>query len=156
MGDIVKMFDRVKAEWEENKKLGLRRCSTCGEWKEKDEFHSFQRRNRCKKCQQNSNTDAKRANKELYNAINRRGTFRRAVGHNDINSWYEEQFKLQDGKCAMCGKSAEEERYGRLCIDHDHTTKQLRKLLCNRCNVAVGFYEAYKEQIELYLAEFSK
>jgi hypothetical protein len=47
---------------------------------------------------------------------------------------YEEMYKLQDGKCAICEIQLEI-----LVVDHDHTTKAVRKLLCPKCNLALGY-----------------
>lgn len=38
----------------------------------------------------------------------------------------------QGGRCAVC-RSQE-----RLCVDHDHETLDVRGLLCNKCNTAIG------------------
>jgi Recombination endonuclease VII len=48
---------------------------------------------------------------------------------------YEEQLAAQGGKCMLCGK-----RPGKmnLVVDHDHVTGELRGLLHNRCNRALG------------------
>jgi hypothetical protein len=40
-------------------------------------------------------------------------------------------FKAQGGKCGICGGRPRSER---LAIDHDHTTQEVRGLLCSRCN----------------------
>lgn len=46
---------------------------------------------------------------------------------------YDELFEKQGGKCALCSKTGEEQ--GRaLAVDHDHTTGEIRGLLCNYCN----------------------
>lgn len=44
---------------------------------------------------------------------------------------------IQKNRCAICGKDFTGET-GKLHIDHDHTTRQIRGLLCRFCNHAVG------------------
>lgn len=51
--------------------------------------------------------------------------------------FYNKQFSLQKGCCAICGRH-ETEFKTRLCIDHDHTTNKLRGLLCSNCNFVIG------------------
>lgn len=48
-------------------------------------------------------------------------------------------YTLQDGKCACCGR-ANNNREGSkyFDMDHDHSTGELRGLLCNACNRLVG------------------
>ena len=36
-----------------------------------------------------------------------------------------------------------------LCLDHDHTTGELRKFLCNRCNMIVGVLESSGDTVVL-------
>lgn len=40
----------------------------------------------------------------------------------------------QDGKCLIC-----EQTPNKLFVDHNHTTKQVRGLLCSTCNSLLGF-----------------
>jgi Recombination endonuclease VII len=49
------------------------------------------------------------------------------------------QKEKQDGKCAICGL-----QFGsafRTHQDHNHATKQLRGLLCSKCNPAIGLFD---------------
>ncbi len=84
------------------------------------------------------------------NAVNRKGKERRPdtlsktakrIGKYDkdyLADWYNKQFKKQKGCCAICGIHQSE--LGKaLSIDHDHNTKELRGLLCNSCNIGIGY-----------------
>ena len=53
---------------------------------------------------------------------------------------YEKKLAMQSGVCMICGN--EETNGKRLAIDHNHTTKAVRGLLCNHCNLGLGkFFE---------------
>jgi Recombination endonuclease VII len=51
---------------------------------------------------------------------------------------YDAIVKAQNNKCAICGLEGSQNQHGRLDIDHDHKTGQVRGLLCNCCNKAIG------------------
>lgn len=51
---------------------------------------------------------------------------------------YNEMFKKQDGRCAICNKH-QSELEKPLFVDHDHQTGKTRKLLCQHCNSLLGF-----------------
>lgn len=44
---------------------------------------------------------------------------------------WEELFRLQGGRCAICQKELHPPR---VCTDHCHSTGRVRGLLCNQCN----------------------
>jgi hypothetical protein len=47
---------------------------------------------------------------------------------------FDAMFSAQDGRCAICRETSAT----RLCIDHDHATGRVRKLLCHSCNVGLS------------------
>ena len=56
---------------------------------------------------------------------------------------YAAMLEKQGGKCAVCGElpgdNVRAHWGGKLCIDHCHDTGKVRGLLCNDCNLAVGY-----------------
>lgn len=65
---------------------------------------------------------------------------------------YNEMFKEQNGKCAICEKNHRHENA--LPVDHEHSTGKVRGLLCHSCNRSMHWLDdpemmakaqAYKE-----------
>lgn len=54
---------------------------------------------------------------------------------------YAEMVREQRGQCAICGQTA-----AKLVVDHNHTTGQVRGLLCHLCNAMIGYA---RERIEI-------
>lgn len=69
---------------------------------------------------------------------------------------YEKILTSQNGKCAICKDHnrwyIEGRKHYNLAIDHSHSTGLIRGLLCNRCNLCLGWFEdnriAIFEQLE--------
>lgn len=99
-----------------------RRCTGCGAVKPIDLFHRVSRGSgyvsRCKSCR----------NAEI-SIIQRK----RRYGLTDED--YQSMLREQGGRCAVCGSTE------RLCVDHDHSTGAVRKILCDYCNKALGLIE---------------
>ena len=78
--------------------------------------------------------------------------------YNLLDGKYEELVATQQGKCAICDKSQIDLKRA-LNVDHDHNCcpgpkscgKCIRGLLCNRCNMFLGWYEIYKKCLPNYL-----
>lgn len=44
-----------------------------------------------------------------------------------------------NGKCELCGVKLTDDGPSREVIDHDHNTGSVRGLLCNNCNMGLGY-----------------
>lgn len=48
---------------------------------------------------------------------------------------YNEMFLSQSGRCSICNKESDKT----LVVDHCHKTGKVRSLLCNKCNLTLGY-----------------
>ena len=70
---------------------------------------------------------------------------------------FDELRESQAGRCAICRK--EDSSESGLVVDHDHRTGRVRGLLCNGCNVGLGFLQDDHEVLTAaaaYLVDFSR
>jgi hypothetical protein len=64
---------------------------------------------------------------------------------------YDAMHEAQGGVCAICKQPETSSRGGkvyRLAVDHDHTTGQVRGLLCFKCNSSMGSFEKRNVPLE--------
>lgn len=50
---------------------------------------------------------------------------------------YERLLQKQNYRCAICKRLPSDDR--QLCVDHDHSSKMIRGMLCSKCNSLLGF-----------------
>lgn len=91
----------------------------------------------------------------------RKLTHRSYFGYKDRNSYlkskygigvltYKKMLERQGGKCAICLKSQSTFKK-RLAVDHSHRTGEVRGLLCEQCNKALGkFYDSAEVLLRAY------
>ena len=86
----------------------------------------------------------KKANPEKKQFSNRKNFIKRTYGL----SWeeYELMYNKHEGRCAVCKiflqlAPKQDDRDQSACIDHNHSTGEIRGLLCRRCNIAIGFFD---------------
>jgi len=120
------------------------KCNKCNADKTENDFYTYKRkaypdrvyRNTiCKECQKAGTKRWNRENpekaRELDRLKKRRKRFRKlGITEKDFAGMK----KSQKGRCAICGDKPKI-----LCVDHDHETGDVRGLLCNGCNVALGY-----------------
>lgn len=51
---------------------------------------------------------------------------------------YVEILRKQKGVCAICRNKESSKNKRELSVDHNHTTGQIRGLLCHACNMGIG------------------
>lgn len=102
---------------------GQKCCIDCKEFKSLDEYYDNKARKTsvCKDC---SHKRASKYHKNTY----------RYAKYGITKEQFDELFKSQDGKCPICTIELKEEIH----IDHDHTTGQVRGILCGKCNKGLG------------------
>ena len=55
---------------------------------------------------------------------------------------YNQMYEFQQFGCAICRKP-----FDKLDVDHNHKTGEVRDLLCETCNVIVGFLENHESLV---------
>jgi hypothetical protein len=122
-------------------------CKKCNITKDLKEFHKSSRNKsghfyQCKTCINNHNLNWYKNNKERsrlngnnWDQTNRlkRAEYKLKARYGINKEKYEEIFKIQEEKCAICQKDGL-----KLFVDHCHKTNIIRGLLCNNCNIALG------------------
>lgn len=105
---------------------------------------------RCKACCKANQDRYYARHKEAYDNSYRRTHLKLKYGITPEQ--YESLWRSQNGLCAVCGDPETMMRNGRvrrLNVDHNHTTEQVRQLLCYACNSMIGYS---KESIKRLLA----
>lgn len=144
----------------------MKKCPTCDTNKPKTEYYTHKTRglaHECKECNKArsraygaKNREARRAYTKKWreeNATpeyNRNRSLRHRYGIDAKR--YDQMLDEQGGVCAICGGTNPDGK--RLSVDHDHSTGEVRKLLCLTCNWQVGFVEnnpGHLEKLMKYL-----
>lgn len=122
-------------------------CAGCKEEKDVSLFPKDTRiksgiRSRCKACyaELNRKIHQKRGTTDGDRDRKLRKTFGISLEQ------YNRMFFEQDCRCAVCGKT-EQENGKRLAVDHCHKTGKIRKLLCHHCNCALGMVNDNKDTL---------
>ena len=124
-------------------------CTVCKVEKPLDDFHRRNtakdgRQNKCKECNSNQtkNWQAKNWDRVLEGQKRRDSApdsnHRRRARKYGMSSEELEQFLLAaEGKCTICGRHPNQW----LVVDHDHSSGNVRGVLCEKCKQALGLME---------------
>lgn len=151
-----KKKQKPKKDWSTDE--GFKICRKCLNKKPISEFNIHygktrtkdKLRHECKECQKKHSREhwvkiavREKEKKKLYNISHRH------IAHNaHLRSKYnisledyQSALKQQNGKCAICGSDKPKGRYRNFAVDHDHSTGDIRGLLCAPCNTGMGHFQ---------------
>lgn len=165
MGHRIRLMDNVMTM------SGHKYCRTCECWKALDEFHKDRstkdgRQGQCKACRR-ARRLTQRAKPEVLEAIKQRNRdwwlrknqadpeYRRAT----MLAWrygispedYDRMLEAQHGRCLFCNLEHSADKP--LVVDHNHSTGEVRGLLCRSCNACLGWYENHRNLVKEYCDE---
>ena len=117
----------------------LKRCTCCELEKSVSEYHKDSAKKdgyhtTCKVC--NCNRERKRYSNDKVKDKDSKLRRKYGISHND----YLEILEAQNGRCAICGTDVPGGK-GAFHVDHCHTSKKIRGLLCHHCNVGLGHFK---------------
>ena len=124
----------------------MKKCKKCGVQKPLSDFYKNKRTklgvgSYCKICNTATNKKWAEENWEKRRASNLKYYY-------GVDFDYFQALKdAQNNCCAICKLSFSSEKHTHL--DHDHTTKEIRGILCNHCNRGLG---AFKDSIDILKA----
>lgn len=125
-----------------------KQCTVCNKTKSIQDFSKCYRiksgyRSNCKFCYNNKKKLERKQRYKSNPNLRRKEHLRKKYGM----SWedYKKMWIEQEGCCAIC-KTYQLELKSILCVDHNHTTNQVRGLLCHSCNHGIG---KFRDKISL-------
>lgn len=133
-------------------------CTWCNLWRPLTEFGNAKqykdgKKYECKSCFRDYLRDYQKANRDKANAWNRQSYSRnrdkwRLRQYGLSPERHDEMLAQQDGRCAICGRTAAESGKKVLSVDHCHASGEVRGLLCGMCNTGLGHF---RDNVELLL-----
>jgi len=130
--------------WDEPE--GMRLCSKCKQLKSLTEFYKYTKgrdgyQGVCKECSARNHKTWAQENRQKERYYTQRARLRDKYGI--TVEAYNDLLARQNGLCAICDKPETTVHSGSarlMAVDHDHETGEIRGLLCNNCNRALGLF----------------
>lgn len=138
-------------------------CISCGNARDTDEFYKRLDspdglRNECRQCRIKESHQyyflhhkkQKQAHNDLYHKKTRHEIIFKKYGLRKEE--YERLSVSQNDCCAICYKQMK----WYLHVDHNHQTNKIRGLLCQNCNVGIGYFKENPELLRSAIAYLLK
>ena len=112
---------------------------------------SIDGRGNCKRCRVLYSKEYRLRHLRQYAKIQRKARLKREYSLSIER--YTALLTAQNGRCVGCGVEKDN-----LAVDHDHVSGKIRGLLCNHCNIALGYVKDSQETLKNlaeYLAKFA-
>ena len=104
----------------------------------------------CKKCLIEKTAEERKnpEKKALWSEYQRRSILKHRYGINSAD--YDRMLEEQKGVCAICkvNTSGGRNTNSKLAVDHNHTTGEVRGLLCSMCNKGIGMFKENTETMQ--------
>jgi hypothetical protein len=124
-------------------------CTKCQEVRPLKDFHKGRRgklRGQCRSCRNDYLRAWAKRNPEKLRAQKLRHRYGLSIEK------FDELLKVQGRSCAICNSIKAGRKTDQwLLVDHSHDSKEVRGLLCHKCNVGLG---AFKDTPEILLRAF--
>ena len=141
---------------------GTKVCTKCGQNKLLAEFHNQSdkkdgKRSQCKLCTNERNLKKYHScddTKRSHHMASRKHSLWKNYGITLEN--YDAMLLFQKGRCAICysgkpwGFGSKPKRSTEFfSVDHDHTTDEVRGLLCQPCNIGLGSFRDNPDHLRM-------
>lgn len=136
-------------------------CSKCKQTKSLSEFRKRPDRHKenaaCLVCERKKCTEyyhspkGQAAKQRSYQKVRDTESWRNnrlKTNYNLTVEQHQQMYLDQNGCCFICKTPIP---YNKVSTDHNHKTGEVRKLLCNTCNVFVGYIEKYSYLLPVVL-----
>lgn len=90
----------------------------------------------CNPCRNEARRQRHKANPQKYKRAGREQQVKRDYGLTPEE--YDAMLVAVDGKCTICRKAP---KVKALAVDHCHTTGKVRGILCDKCNMGIGYFD---------------
>jgi hypothetical protein len=122
-------------------------CKSCNNKRTKDKYWADLEvmRSKDRKRHQNNKSVKNEKSRKYYCANKdkyRNYHLKKCYGIKQVD--YEMMLNYQQHKCAICNEQLGE----KLFVDHNHSTGQVRGLLCSECNSALGYIKESRQILE--------